>query len=142
MAVNKKSRSRNLAVQALYQSLVTATKPEESDKLIAGVIESAGNPPHDKALLRQLVDGVFYRQTDLEALIEKNVTGKWKMENVTGVLRAILLLASFELLVLEDMPIKVVITEYLNVTDLYFDAPERKFVNGVLDAIAKEVRNG
>lgn len=141
MAINKKSRSRNLAVQALYQCLITST-PEDKEKLIEGVVESAGNPPHDKALLRQLVDGALFRQADLEALIAKHATGKWKMENITGVLRAILLLASFELLVLDDMPLKVVITEYLNVTDLYFDAPERKFVNGVLDAIAKEVRNG
>lgn len=142
MALTKKSRARNLAVQALYQTLVLAEKPDEAATLIAAVVESAGNPPHDKALLKTLVEGVFFRQADLEALVSKHLSDKWKYEGLSPVLRSILLAASFELKVMTETPLKAVITEYLNIADLYFDAPERKFVNGVLDAVAKDVRNG
>lgn len=138
--VNKKSRARNLAVQGLYQTLVLGAKPDDTDALIASIVESAGNPPHDKALLKTLVEGVFFRQADLEALISGHLSEKWKQENMSAVLRAILLCACFELMVMEETPLKAIITEYLHVTDLYFDPPERKFVNGMLDAIAKELR--
>ena len=55
-------------------------------------------------------------------------------------MRAILRAGTYELLARKDVPVGTVITEYVDVAHAFFDKREAGFVNGLLDAIAKEVR--
>mgnify|MGYP000373153379 CR=1 FL=1 len=56
-------------------------------------------------------------------------------------LRQILRAGSYELLARPDIPTGSVISEYLDVAHAFFDRKEKKFVNGVLDAVARSVRS-
>jgi N utilization substance protein B len=62
------------------------------------------------------------------------------MERLGPVLRAILRSAIFELLAGTDVPAKVVINEYVDLTRAFFEGNEPGFVNGVLDRLAHELR--
>ena len=48
--------------------------------------------------------------------------------------------ATYELIARRDVPVKTVINEYVDVADAFFDKREKGFVNGLLDAVAKDVR--
>ena len=56
-------------------------------------------------------------------------------------MRALLRVATYELLARADVPVKTVINEYVDVADAFYDAREKGFVNGLLDAVAKDVRS-
>jgi N utilization substance protein B len=49
---------------------------------------------------------------------------------------------TYELLARQDVPVAVAISEYVDVAKAFFDDGQAKFVNGVLDAVAKEARAG
>jgi len=57
-------------------------------------------------------------------------------------LRAVLRAAAYELVARKDVPVKVVINEYLDVAKAFFDGQETAFANGVLDSLARVVRSG
>ena len=57
-------------------------------------------------------------------------------------MRQILRAGTYELLARADVPAAVVINEYVEVAKAFFDDGQAKFVNGILDAVAKEARAG
>jgi N utilization substance protein B len=73
----------------------------------------------------------------LEGVIAKNLVG-WKKERVSLVSMAILRLGAYEILYREDIPAKVSINECIELSKKYDDEKTYIFVNGVLNAIAKE----
>jgi N utilization substance protein B len=58
------------------------------------------------------------------------------------VLRAILRAGAYELMFRKDVPARVAISEYVEIAHRFYDADEPGLVNGVLDALAREVRAG
>ncbi|HLF59505.1 MAG TPA: transcription antitermination factor NusB, partial [Alphaproteobacteria bacterium] len=57
-------------------------------------------------------------------------------------LRAVLWAGAYELANRPDIPIEVVINEYVDIAHAFFAGKEPSFVNGVLDRLAREVRSG
>ena len=55
-------------------------------------------------------------------------------------MRAILRAGAYELAARADVPVKTVINEYVDVADAFYDKREKGFVNGLLDALAKDLR--
>ena len=138
----RKAKARQIAVQGLYNILLLSKQPEEMDVFLSGLIDSASKTKKiqiDRKHAKLLLDGVLFRRDDLEKLIDANLKEK---RNMSPLVQAILLAGAFELLVMEETPVKVVISEYLSVTDLYFENPERPFIHGMLDAIARSARLG
>jgi N utilization substance protein B len=80
-------------------------------------------------------------QAVLDAKIEKYLQSGWNLERLGSVMRSLLRVAVYELMEYEKLPIKVIINEYVNIAHRFFDRKDVSFVNGVLDQIAKEVRN-
>jgi N utilization substance protein B len=62
------------------------------------------------------------------------------MERLDKPMRQILRAGTYELLARADVPTGAVISEYLDVADAFYDRREKGFVNGLLDALAKEIR--
>ena len=56
-------------------------------------------------------------------------------------MKAILRAGTYELIARPDVPLGTVIGEYLDVADAFYDKREKGFVNGLLDAIAKDARS-
>jgi transcription antitermination protein NusB len=84
--------------------------------------------------------GVSSRCGDIDALISRRLAEGWTLERVDRPMRAILRAGAYELIARPDVPVGSVISEYVDVAHAFCDKRESGFVNGLLDAIAKEAR--
>jgi transcription antitermination protein NusB len=110
--------------------------------------ESKGVPPEaviaelpvqPDAFATDLVLGVGSQQERIDALISSHAIG-WALDRMPVVDRALLRMGTFELLGHEDVPTAVVISEAVDLATQYSTDESGRFVNGVLAAIAVEVR--
>ena len=142
-----RSRARLGAVQALYQMDLAET--DLSDILAefdAGTLSEGLNEEEtvggesDFEFFRDLVTGVVREQRAIDPKINDCLAKNWRIDRLDNILRAILRAGTYELSNRSDVPVKVVINEYLDVAHAFFDDEEPKFVNGVLDRLARELR--
>ena len=139
-----RSVARLAAVQALYQMETAGAGSETVIREFAEHrfdrdIEGAALAPADEAFFAALVRGVVAGQARLDKAIRGRLAEGWRLERVDATLRAILRAAAFELTG-EDTPAPVVIDEYVEIANSFFDGPEPGFVNAALDAIARDER--
>ena len=140
----RRSASRLAAVQALYQMELAET--EVADVLAQFSTRTAGENfdrgecgSADFTFLEELVSGVVREQRAIDPRIAECLAPGWNLARLDAILRAILRAGAFELMFREDVPAKVVISEYLNVTHAFFEREEPSFVNGVLDRLARSL---
>lgn len=94
--------------------------------------------------VRRVLEGVIAHREELDALIAKHSHG-WRRERISNVAGAALLLSCYEILYMEDIPVRVSINEALELMKKYDEDKARVFVNGVLNAISRDetvVKNG
>jgi transcription antitermination protein NusB len=144
-ARQSRSVARLAAVQALYQMEVSSIGVEHVireftehrfDRDIEGVTLASA----DEAFFADLVRGVVAEQKRIDAAIARRLAENWKLERLDATVRAILRAGAFELANRADVPTEVVIDEYVEVAKSFFETTEPGFVNGALDAVAKDVR--
>lgn len=87
-----------------------------------------------------LVTGSLARAEEIDAIVVAKLASGWTLERLDKPMRAILRAGTYELLARRDVPAKSVINEYVDVADAFYDKREKGFVNGLLDAVAKDVR--
>ena len=80
------------------------------------------------------------RLIDVSHGIARRLAERWRLERIDATARAILRAGAVELLRLADVPSEVVIDEYVEIAKSFFDGAEPGFVNGALDAIARDAR--
>ncbi|MFV2093745.1 MAG: transcription antitermination factor NusB [Hyphomicrobiales bacterium] len=137
--------ARLAAVQALYQMEIAGTDLNKiaTDTVIA---DGEGQPGGDELVAREpehfrkVIFGVVADQSVLDPDIDANLAKDWTLGRVDTTLRAILRAGAYELRSMPDVPLKVVINEYINIAHAFFDGPEPKVVNAVLDALAGKYR--
>ncbi|MCR9236050.1 MAG: transcription antitermination factor NusB [Alphaproteobacteria bacterium] len=142
---NKRGAARLGAVQALYQMDIGGTPLQQVVAEFESVrlgkeIDGEQYLEADAAYFRGILAGVVKEQVQLDPLIHKALTSDWPLARIDSLLRAVLRAATFEILKRKDVPAKVIINEYVDVTKAYFLEDEPKMVNGVLDHIARDVR--
>ena len=142
---NKRSASRLAAVQALYQVEMTDITPnvvvvEYVKHRLGQEIDGDEFLPADATLFEELVQGTVAHQAELDALIVPALAADWPLERLEMILRAILRVASFELAHRIDVPVKVVITEYVDIAHAFFAGKEPGLINGVLDKLGRQLR--
>lgn len=141
-----RSAARLAAVQALFQMEFSGqdNKTVEAEFVthrLGATIEGHQYKPADEALFCTLLTGVVERQRDIDPLTDKAMKESWPLDRIDSTLRAIFRAATYELLALHDIPVKVVLNEYVDVAKAFFgDGAEAKFANAVLDNIAHKVR--
>ncbi len=140
-----RSLARLGAVQALYQMDIGGADTEnvlaEFELHRFGLSESGeelGEP--DAPFFRELVLGVVERQSEIDPQVDRHLAAGWRLNRLDSTLRAILRSGSFELGWRRDIPVGVVLNEYIELAHDFFEGEESKVVNGVLDALAKELR--
>ena len=112
----------------------------EEHRLGAG-IEGDQYRAADVELFRDILKGVVARQAAIDQLTDRALVEKWPLGRIDATLRAVFRAAGYELIARPDIPPKVSIGEYVDVTKAFFSAgKEAKFVNAVLDHMAHEVR--
>ena len=87
-----------------------------------------------------VVKGVLARRSEIDELLTSKLDEGWKIERLDKTMLQILRAGAYELLARPDVATGSVITEYLDVAHAFFEKREAKFVNGLLDAVAKAVR--
>ncbi len=140
-----RSAARLAAVQALYQQEMEETPlarllKEFHDHRLGATIEDEQYHEAEIDFFDDIVAGVDARKSEIdEAIVGKLATG-WTLERLDRPMRAILRAGAYELVARPDVPVGSVISEYVDVAHAFYDKRESGFVNGLLDAIAKEVR--
>lgn len=142
----KRSAARMAAVQALYQMEITGAgvvdATVEFERFWIGKeVEGLTFKPVEDAFFRDLVAGVVREQKTVDRRIDDALAKGWPLRRIETVLRAILRVATFELLFRRDIPPRVTITEYVDVARAFYDDDEPGLVNAVLDALARSDRN-
>ena len=147
MAQRSQSRSatRLAAVQALYQQDMEGTPTprliqEFHHHRLGATIEDVTYADAEGDFFDDLVSGWAARKDDIDALIAAKLTEGWSIDRLDKPMKAILRAGAYELLARPDVPKASVISEYLDVADAFYDKREKGFVNGLLDAIAKDAR--
>ena len=148
MNAPRQSRSvaRLAAVQALYQMEVTRAGVETvirefRDHRFGGDLDGQALAEADEPFFADLVRGVIGDQKDIDAGLTRRLATGWRLERLDATVRAILRCATFELLGRPDVPREVVINEYVEISKSFFGGTEVGFVNGILDAVARDDRN-
>ena len=140
-----RSAARLAAVQALYQRQMEDTHlPRLLDEFhqhrLGQEIEDAQYADAEITFFDDVVSGVVARGEEIDALLTERLAQGWSLERLDKTMLQILRAGTYELLARADVPTGSVISEYVDVAHAFFDQREAKFVNGVLDAVAKSVR--
>jgi transcription antitermination protein NusB len=140
----KKTAARLAAVQVLYQMRLNN---QEAKSAVREFISHRSGfrldgdvyVMPDEDLLEEIVLGVAKRWSDIDDIVAAALAAGKKGE-VETLLESILRAGTYELLAHGKIDTGIIIHDYLNVTNGFYDGPEVKLVNGVLDKIAKTVR--
>ncbi|MDP3738923.1 MAG: transcription antitermination factor NusB [Hyphomonadaceae bacterium] len=141
----RRAGARLAAVQALYQMEQTE---QSARSVIADFMEDRlglddeGQPVEeaDPDLFKLIVDGVVARQEEIDAAIMKRLAEGWKIERLDATSRAILRGAVYELVAEISLPSQIILDEYVSIAHAFFEGAEPKFINGLLDAVSRDVR--
>ncbi|MHA1540092.1 MAG: transcription antitermination factor NusB [Alphaproteobacteria bacterium] len=135
--------ARLAAVQAIYQHHATDGDPSEIfEQFLAGrlgeLLDDEALPTKPKkSLFSKVFHGVMAEQENLQEIIAANLSEGWALERLEPVIRAILCAGVYELTSVEETPAKVVISEYIEIAHGFFDGDEPKFINSILDKVAR-----
>ena len=88
-----------------------------------------------------LVRGVDARRDEIDTALTARLSDGWTLTRLDKTMLQILRAGAYELIARADVPAAAAINEYVDVAKAFFDDREAKFVNGILDALAKEVRS-
>lgn len=141
-----RSAARLAAVQALFQIEATGADwrkvvSEFDEHRLGATIEGDQYREADPGHFRQVVEHVLAHQSEVDQLTDLALVDRWPLKRIDPTLRALFRAAGAELIALPDVPVRVVIGEYVDVAHAFFpDGKEPKLVNAVLDQIARKVR--
>jgi transcription antitermination protein NusB len=143
----RRSAARLAAVQALYQMDLTQKGlndiiREFERHWMGKEIEGDQYKPTDASLFRIIVQGVIDHQKFIDPTVDELLAKGWPLKRIENVMRAILRAGAFELIKSPDVPVKVVISEYVDIARAFFEKEETAMVNAVLDRLARDVRSG
>jgi transcription antitermination protein NusB len=141
-----RSAARLAAVQALYQQEMEGTPlprllKEFHDHRLGATIEDATYHHAERDFFDDIVAGADARRDEIDTLIGGKLAEGWSLERLDRPMRAILRAGTYELIARADVPLGSIISEYVDVAHAFYDQRESGFVNGLLDAIAKERRS-
>lgn len=133
---SRRGLARRLTVQALYQWLVNESSPELLLKQFREQPEGLGRA--DAEYFASLLTGVVRDAPQLTLALVPHLDRP--LNQLDMVEHAVLLLGAYELASCPEVPWKVVVNEAVNLTKMFGAEDGFKFVNGVLDRLARETR--
>ncbi|MFA6218493.1 MAG: transcription antitermination factor NusB [Erythrobacter sp.] len=147
MTQNRRSQARSAArlaaVQALYQQQMEATTlarllDEFHQHRLGQTIEDEQYAEADVDFFDDVVAGVGARRDEIDQRLAARLAEGWTLARLDKTMLQILRAGSYELIARPDVTRATAISEYVDVAKAFFDDREAKFVNGILDAVAKE----
>jgi transcription antitermination protein NusB len=140
-----RAAARLAAVQALYQLEMEGTPlarllDEFHQHRLGAEIEGDQYAEAETAFFDDVVQGVAARLEEIDGLLAAHLAQGWSLPRLDRTMLQILRAGTFELLARADVPTAAAISEYVDVAHAFFEKREARFVNGLLDAVAKAVR--
>ncbi|OJG82319.1 transcription antitermination protein NusB [Enterococcus pallens] len=89
--------------------------------------------------LDELVDGVLNHKPELDQIIQKHLRSNWSIQRITKMDLIILRLGIYEMIYNQNVPDRVVLNEAIELAKTFSDDQSRKFVNGILSNVMKEI---
>jgi N utilization substance protein B len=129
------TRARARALQALYAWDMRGGK--DLERVASQVWDDLAITPEERRVASPIVRLVAQKQKELDAELS-DVTTNWRMERIGAVERCVLRMAAAELTIGETPP-RVVIQEAVTLAERFGSAQSARFVNGVLDALARRM---
>lgn len=142
---DRRRAARLAAVQALYEIDLAGITADSAilslsgDRWWTGGDDAAIVDPEPK-LFAELVRGVSARLAEIDAIVVAGLSDDWPFARLEDVLRQILRAGVYELLAKPDVPPRVAISEYVDLTHAFFVEREPGLVNAVLDKVARVLR--
>ncbi len=147
-----RSAARLAAVQALYQQHMEGTAlarllDEFHQHRLGRTIDDddfddAEYADAEVPFFDDVVRGVDARRDEIDALVASKLASGWNLTRLDRAMLQVLRAGTYELLARKDVPAAVAINEYVEVAKAFFDDGQAKFVNGILDAVARDARAG
>ena len=134
--MGKRKKSRELALQVLYQIEMSKGDAEENFDLFWWHFT-----PSDelKEFSQKIVKGVCQHKEDIDTLIEE-YSEHWRLKRITVVDRSILRSAIFELLFCPDVPTNVILNEAIELGKKFGSGKSGPFINGILDRVSHQIK--
>ena len=127
-AFSPKNNPRVIIIQKLYGKFFN-----NEEKLVF--------PKHRfKKFIKDVVAGTIERDEILMEELDKNLGDQFRFDNLDKLFQVILKSATYELLFKPNVSIKIIIKEYLNASNFFLDNSQTKYLNALLDNIAKKIR--
>ena len=144
-----RANARELAVHLIYGRDFTQEEPQQVvairlDKEYYGKLSEENQVYTERpsraqiAYIDSVVSGVANREDELNEIIQKFSIG-WDVKRISRLTRAIMQLAIFEILYLEDVPTGVAISEAVRLAKMYDGDDTGSFVNGILGAFGRSL---
>jgi N utilization substance protein B len=128
MIYSPKNNPRVIIIQKLYGKFLNNE-------------EKLDFPKHRfKKFIKDIVSGTIEREEILIEELDRNLGEKFKFNTLDKLFQVILKSATYELLYKPNVSIKIIIKEYLNASNFFLDDSQTKYLNALLDNIAKKIR--
>lgn len=142
---NQRGAARLAAVQALYQMDIGGTGvlevvAEYEAHRLGQELDGDTYLKADPSWFRSIVSGVVRDQEKIDPMLRSALQEDWPLSRLDSTLRATLRAGTFELIERKDVPVAVIVTEYVEIARAFFEGEEPKIVNAVLDRLAKQIR--
>ncbi|MBQ4129432.1 MAG: transcription antitermination factor NusB [Ruminococcus sp.] len=125
--------------QAFILSFETLFSDTDIDELADNAIDGNDDYMSDYAI--SCAKGILEHSEEIDGYIAQNLKKGWKINRIAKVSYALLRLAIYEMLYVEDVPVSVSINEAVELSKKYSVPDDSAFVNGVLGAVAKQIEN-
>ena len=137
MRMDRRTRARELTMQALYQLDVQG---EDAFEFLVPFFRESDPDDFVRNLASEWSKGAWENLQQCDELIASS-TIKWQFTRLSPVDKSILRLSVYQLKLCTDIPPKVVINEAIELAKKYSTDKSPAFVNGVLDAVLKKIEN-
>jgi transcription antitermination protein NusB len=147
--MTRRRAARFGAIQALYQAELTGRQIEavilefERHRLVDLLepLEGQGPRPEvDRLWFASLTRGAWRQAAELDPMIQATLAEGWSLERAGYLLRAFLRAGAYELASKPEVPVSVVINEYVELAHAFLSQDEARFINAVLDRLARQLR--
>jgi N utilization substance protein B len=132
---SSRRRAREFAVQGLYQWQLAG---HSVDDIVAQLSESTGYGKIDIDFFKLLLEGAVANAAELEKVISPALDRKFA--ELSPIERGVLLIGAYELVHQSETPYRVIINEAIELAKTFGGTDGHKYVNGVLDKLAQQVR--
>ncbi|WHQ47141.1 MAG: transcription antitermination factor NusB [Candidatus Midichloria sp.] len=136
----EKRQARVLAVQCLYNIALTPENVKPVDHIIADILTYGANNGEalDQQYFLNLIKNAYNNISSLHKNLQKYLAKGWKVSRLPEPIQAILVLAAYEIIHNFEVPVRILINEYIEITKIFNHPGEAGFVNSILDKISKE----